>query len=164
MNGETKTYRLNDPMSWSEFKSMPDDLKIIYIKALRKKYNAPSRRIDEMMDTHPATLCREFKRLNLSEGMHSRGGNTKWDEDSWNAWCGIQLETPAEAPTTEPETIEPETVAPEAPEDLEAPEAQRIIPTHGNMIFDGLAEDILETVKLLLSGANVHLHITWDTI
>ena len=41
MNGECKSYRLNDPMAWKEFKSMPDDLKITYINLLRKKFNVP---------------------------------------------------------------------------------------------------------------------------
>ena len=43
MNGECKAYRLNDPMGWKEFKAMPDDLKITYIKLLRKEFNVPAR-------------------------------------------------------------------------------------------------------------------------
>ena len=35
MSGECKSYRLNSPMSWDEFKAMPDDIKITYIKLLR---------------------------------------------------------------------------------------------------------------------------------
>lgn len=171
MNGKTKTYRLNDPMSWTESKSMPDDLKIMYIKALRKKYNVPVRRLAIMMGVDSSCLNREIIRLGIGEGMHSRAGNTPWDKDGFYAWCGLlpEAKAPAEETPEEAPTPEPETVAPEAPENLEAPqeeapEVRRVIPTHGNMIFDGLVEDILETVKLLLSGANVHLHITWDTI
>jgi hypothetical protein len=35
MNGEVQTYKLNDPMTWEEFKAMPDDIKAVYIKALQ---------------------------------------------------------------------------------------------------------------------------------
>lgn len=40
LNGECKTYRLGAPMSWDEFSEMPDDLKAMYIKNRRKKFNA----------------------------------------------------------------------------------------------------------------------------
>ena len=36
MSGECKSFRLNDPMGRKEFMSMPDDLKIVYIQAIRK--------------------------------------------------------------------------------------------------------------------------------
>lgn len=36
MSGEVKSYRLNEPMSWREFKAMPDDIKVTYIKLLRE--------------------------------------------------------------------------------------------------------------------------------
>ena len=41
LNGECKTYKLGAPMSWDEFNKMPDDLKVMYIKNLRKKFNVP---------------------------------------------------------------------------------------------------------------------------
>lgn len=41
LNGECKTYKLGAPMTWDEFSKMPDDLKAMYIKSLRKKFNVP---------------------------------------------------------------------------------------------------------------------------
>lgn len=43
-------------------------------------------------------------------------------------------------------------------------ERKRCIPTTGNMVFEGLAEDVLETVRMLLGGAKVHLSVTWDVL
>lgn len=40
-NGECKSYRMNDPMTWEQFKGLPDDLKVCYIKAIRNKYKVP---------------------------------------------------------------------------------------------------------------------------
>lgn len=39
MNSECKSYRLNDPMNYEQFKSLPDDLKALYLNAIIKKYN-----------------------------------------------------------------------------------------------------------------------------
>ena len=50
LNGECKTYRLGAPMTWDEFSEMPDDLKTMYIKNLRKKYNVPDRELMMAMD------------------------------------------------------------------------------------------------------------------
>lgn len=41
LDGEVKTYRMGSPMNWEEFSMMPDDLKKMYIKKLRKKFNVP---------------------------------------------------------------------------------------------------------------------------
>jgi hypothetical protein len=41
MDGEVQTYRLGSPMGWEEFSRMPDDLKKMYIKKLRDKFNVP---------------------------------------------------------------------------------------------------------------------------
>ena len=38
---ECKTYRLGSSMTWGDFVDMPDDLKYIYIKDTRKKFNVP---------------------------------------------------------------------------------------------------------------------------
>ena len=38
MNGDVKSYNLNRPMTWEEFRSMPQDLQIMYIKKLRNEY------------------------------------------------------------------------------------------------------------------------------
>ncbi len=47
MNGEVKTYHLNDPMTWEEFKKLPDDIKIAYIKNLREKFEVPNKTLAE---------------------------------------------------------------------------------------------------------------------
>lgn len=41
LNGECKTYKLGAPMSWDMFSELPDDLKAMYIKSLRRKFNVP---------------------------------------------------------------------------------------------------------------------------
>jgi hypothetical protein len=50
LNGECKTYKLGAPMSWGVFCEMPDDLKAMYIKSLRKKFNVPDFELATAMD------------------------------------------------------------------------------------------------------------------
>lgn len=102
MNGECKSYRLNDPMTWDQFKSMPDDLKVIYIKALRKKYNVTDKYIAMMMGVKHNTLAAPFKKLGLAKGAGC--GAHKWDKEGFLAWCnGVKVEPKAE---TTPETTD----------------------------------------------------------
>lgn len=49
LNGECKTYKLGAPMTWEKFSEMPDDLKKMYIKNLRKKFNVPDEELAGML-------------------------------------------------------------------------------------------------------------------
>lgn len=93
MNGECKSYRLNSPMSWEEFKSMPDDLKVVYIKALREKYNVPSTALAEMFGICGPTLSRYLKCLGLAEGKSSSISKRSWNKEAFLAWRnGVKVE------------------------------------------------------------------------
>jgi hypothetical protein len=119
MNGECKSYRLNDPVKWDEFKSMPDDIKATYIKLIRQKFNPPNTMIAQMMGVSEMTVRRELKKLGLE--AIQRSGRMKWDKEGFYAWMhGDKLPTPvpAEEPIEEPiqeeqlpviTSVEPET-------------------------------------------------------
>lgn len=119
MNGECKSFRLNDPMDWNEFKSMPDDIKITYIKLLRQKYNVPDAHIYKMMGTNVCSFSKEMNRLGLAVGKRSAA--TPWDKEGFYAWWhGVDvLPTPvAEDPFEEPaeDPILEEVIISEEPE------------------------------------------------
>ena len=106
MSGECKSYRLNEPMAWKEFKAMPDDIKVTYIKLLRQKFNVPDKQIAKMMCINSCSFSETMKKLGLSVGNGVRSGSTKWDKEGFYAWVnGVdQLPTPvpAEEPIHEP--------------------------------------------------------------
>ena len=56
LNGPMKTYNLKKPMSWEEFKSLPNDLKKEYLLFLNRTYHASARRIAEMFGVPKNTL------------------------------------------------------------------------------------------------------------
>ena len=82
MNGEVKSYRLNDPMSWEEFKSLPDDLKVDYIKALREKFCVPDKYVAEMFGISMGQLGLYLRDLKL-EMVHDID---IWNKESFLAW------------------------------------------------------------------------------
>lgn len=84
MSGECKSYRLNSPMSWGEFRSMPEDLQITYIKLIREKWNPPLTAIGKMMGVDRSNLSRYLLLLGFekqSAGAHS------WDKMGFAEWC-----------------------------------------------------------------------------
>lgn len=82
MNGEVKSYRLNAPMSWDEFKEMPNDLRVTYIQSLRDKFNVPDQHIAEMFDVSLAKLTLYLLDLKM-ELVH----NTEiWNKEAFLAW------------------------------------------------------------------------------
>ena len=119
MNGECKSYRMNDPISWEEFKSWPKEHQETYIKLLRKRYNAPISAISKMFGLYSNTLNSHILRNKLNVGP-IQGGNRVWDKEGFLAWAsgakeGVVLHS--ETPVEEDDLIvireEPEVVTPE---------------------------------------------------
>lgn len=177
MNGEVKTYRLNDPMKWDEFKALPDDLKIVYIKALRKKFNVPFVYIGNMLGCSQWKISLEVTRLGLSEGKAAKGRSKKWDKEGWVAWCNgapLPATDPVEETPAFSEEVE-QAVESSFEEDAEkglasledicepvpvpevkvlpvCEEKRKAIPNCGTMTFEGSVESILNTISVLLGG------------
>lgn len=177
MNSEVKSYRLNEPMKWAEFKAMPDDIKITYIKLLREKFRCFDSAIAEMMGINKVSFSHEIKRLGLGHG-EKHGGNRKWEEkEAFYAWAhGVPI--PAANPVEESftEDVEKglaslediaEPVPVPVPEIKTLPvrgETTKVIPRSGTMTLDGRIEDVLNTVSVLLGGAKVSLCVSWEAL
>lgn len=184
MNGECKSYRLNDPMTWKEFKSMPDDIKITYIKLLRKKFKVPFVHIGKMMGVAQNTISKEILRLGLSEGQHN--SKPKWDKEGFWAWVNRVSMTapeedpfePAPEPAPEPVTVSEE---PEAfvEDDLpfEEPDTTpdddfkpfpvipvAATPCNGSMQFQCPADQALNMLSLVLGKTNCAISVMWRVI
>ena len=77
MNGECKSFRLNKPMTYPEFRSMPEDIQVTYIKLLREKYNVPDKNLAEMFGITKDSVHRTFKKMGLQRNVHV--SHPKWD-------------------------------------------------------------------------------------
>ncbi len=94
MNGECKSYRLNDPMKWKEFKYMPQDLQRDYITALRNRFGANNNVLFEMLGISRAAGSKYFAKIGLSLGKGKTPG--KFDEEAWTRWVNGLPAAPVE--------------------------------------------------------------------
>lgn len=95
MNGKCESYRMNEPITYEEFKSWPKEHQETYIKLLRQKYNVPLTHISEMMGMDKSTLSWYITRhgLNINDGKKVK---TNWDERGFREWCEKSKEKAAQ--------------------------------------------------------------------
>ena len=78
MNGDVKSYNLNKPMTWEEFRSMPQDLQIMYIKKLRNEFGVPDSALGKAMGVCRSSFSKAMKDLNLSLGKSAGATGKQW--------------------------------------------------------------------------------------
>ena len=78
MNGDVKTYNLNRPMTWEEFRSMPQDLQIMYIKKLRNEFGVPDSVLGKAMGICRSSFSKAMRDLNLSLGKGAGATGRQW--------------------------------------------------------------------------------------
>lgn len=78
MNGDVKSYNLNKPMTWEEFRRMPQDLQIMYIKKLRNEFGVPDIVLSKAMGVCKSSFSKAMKELNLSLGKSAGATGKKW--------------------------------------------------------------------------------------
>ena len=155
MNGEVKSYRLNEPMTWDEFKALPDDIKVMYIKGIREKYHVPNNVLAEAMKA-----SYRLKTLGLGLGKAASGESKKWhgtlDATRFMEWwygpdrCTESTIDICEKPEEESKTKVETSI-------------EKCIPAAGHLSFDCVADEALNMVKSILTGKHVHIVITWDS-
>lgn len=159
MNGEEKTYRINTPMRWEDFKAMPDDLKKEYVLGIREKFkNPPDGDIAKMFGVAPQTAAPLFRRLSIP--TLAPWQRKDYDKAGFYAWAGLE----AEQPTKPPEESQ-ESYPGEDRDDNKAPEPQTYPakPNSGCLQSEGPAAASLNTVAALLGEKNVKISIIWST-
>ena len=91
MNGEVRAYRLNDPMKWDEFNTLPDDLKKVYVDGMRNRFHASDVKIFEMFGIGQSKGSTHFRKLGLANGRGSHHGG--FLKEDWLKWLnGIKTE------------------------------------------------------------------------
>lgn len=176
MNGEVKSYQLNDPMKWKEFKQLPDDLKKQYIQGLRKRFDIGNKQLEEMFGCSRNTVAQEIKRLGLGIGKTSR--HKFFSPVPWERWLhGLPAEMPFEQNTEDVETdemqelfdfitsktpmLEPIAEAVET-SPVAAPVIKpQIVPSFGMCTFHGAANEALRIVSEMLQDADFEITVTW---
>ena len=91
LHGECKTYKLGAPMSWSKFSEMPDDLKAMYIKSLRKKFNVPDEELAVAMGVDILAFNECLKSIKVKSFAAPDWYATE-DCERFNAWWYVEEE------------------------------------------------------------------------
>lgn len=120
--GEVMTYRIGQPMSWEEFKSIPRDIQEDYLKSLVEKYSATCADLAMMFGCTAATVSRFCKQNNIDVGFHVGKRMTKEERARFKEFLSVdqepdEIEEPDEVEDIEP--CEPESQEPERNEDVE---------------------------------------------
>lgn len=92
LDGEVKTYRMGSPMNWEEFCTMPDDLKKMYIKNLRKKFNVPDEVLAMAMGVELDVFTEDLKSIKLSPRVEDRDWYDTDDHGRFQTWWIISEE------------------------------------------------------------------------
>ena len=90
-NGPVSTFKLDAPMKWDEFNTMPVDLKVKYLNHLYEQYGATAEMMAEMFGISPVTVGKWRRALNVGPG---KGGCGKLSDEAkaartkkWYAFC-----------------------------------------------------------------------------
>lgn len=78
MNGDVKSYNLNRPMTWKEFRRMPQDIQVMYIKKLRNEFGVPDSVLAKAMGVCRSTFSEAMRDLNLSLGKSAGAKGKQW--------------------------------------------------------------------------------------
>lgn len=165
MNGEVKTYALNRPMRWKEFKLLPDDLRREYIENLQKRFGVMQKDLAVMFGVSANSVGLETKKLGIK--FPHRGGWANTNNGGFRAFCAEELKAdPVEAPT-ETKPFEPEDEEP--PEDVKATDAPPVqnrcgAPKSGSLCFENTTttEALNLVYSVLGSVRTAKLSVSWE--
>ena len=176
MNGACEIYHLGSPMTWAEFKALPDDLKVEYIKALRTKYGVPDNVLAEAMGVSARVFCDWTRKLGLSLGKTAGAAGRWWhntkDHDAFMTWWygtteenqSVEENEPNSEESTDATNVAQVFVKEQGDECECSCDAKCAVPVIGDMTFEGSISDILRTLDKLLDGKTVHLQVRWDVL
>lgn len=175
MNSAVVTYSLNKPMVWDEFKALPKDLQIEYIKLLRFKYKVPDVAIASFMGVDNSTISKYNRKLGLGLGRDKAGDGKRWYKSeeakefyNWLEKNGIGIEIKIENADVKEEEVEPEPLndilknKPSVEPVLHEIQKQRkVTPESGDLVFECMAGDALNMLNDILGDSKVHLSVIW---
>ena len=193
MNGVVKSYNLNKPMTWKEFRSMPQDLQIMYIKKLRNEFGVPDIVLGKAMGICKSSFSKAMSDLNLSLGRSAGAKGKQWLDSEkslkfskyWNKFENKEGVVEEESIEDEAEAVEEMDISEEKSNDYTTDntvdiseinygvgvtvdhiaESEHIaIPTGGRLSFDCKFDDAVKVLESILSGTNVRLNVDWIVV
>lgn len=160
MSGEVKSYRLNKPMTWQEFKAMPNDVQYGYIKLLKSKYSVPNTSIEKMFGLGNGSLASHMKSIGYAVTSLAHG---KFDKEGWIAFVNgvpTQKEEPAVEAVEEAKACRWVGVD----DNFITQITQTVRPIRGTLDYEGTVEDIFFALNKIVGNGNVRMTISWEAV
>ena len=96
MNGKVNTYKMNDPISYGEFKAMPSELQEKYINGLKSRFGVGLKVIGEELFHKSANTLNEYTRTHGLKLMNGKKRLSAKEREIWEAWLASEeLKKPA---------------------------------------------------------------------
>ena len=153
MSGEVKSFRLNKPMAWKEFKAMPNDIQYGYIKLLKEKYSVTNMALEKMFGASNGLLARHMKGIGYDISKIAHG---EFDKEGWFAFVnGV--------PTQTEEPMEVDTLSNAFKERI-SDRVKTLFPMSGTLNYEGTAEDIFFALNKIVGNGNVRMTISWEAV
>ena len=159
MNGDVKSYNLNKPMTWEEFRNMPQDLQIMYIKKLRNEFGVPDIVLGKAMGVCKSSFSKAMKDLNLSLGKSAGATSKQWFGSEKSSkfseyWNKFNKEKAVEEDRVEEEEAVEEDNANEEAEDVKEMDISKAFTQIGAYVAEGFAKGTNRHDELSTKTAN----------
>lgn len=159
-NSMVYTYNLNAPMSYDQFKKLPDDLKREYITRLQKLYAVPQKAVCEMMGTSPQSVSRWYTLLGIPHGYYGYPApDSLWwkfiageDMSAYKASDISDVASSDEGCVTTPDDLESHTESSSCV--AEAPAAQ-VYPSSAQLTFTCTKEELIAYIQSSVPSGDV---------
>lgn len=147
LNGPVVTLKLDEPMTWKDFKALPEDKRRLYAEHIEDLYNPSWKQWGQLFHTHPNTVRQHFIRYTIADARGWGASTTRADRARWDAFCngvvGGRPGTPANtAIEAADDTVEPADDAVETEEPVE--NAVPITPGKVKSVRDETIDDLLQ--------------------
>ena len=155
MSGECRSYRINEPMKWAEFKAMPEDIQSQYVQLLRDRYGANNQNLSDMFRITRPAVSKHLQML----GMPSlKKGSMLRDKEGWEKFLNEGKQEPVQSVVQDQQPQEEDgTGGMEGSDSVCA-----LVPDSGELVFHGSASDALDAVKQMLGGKVCMMKIFWE--
>ena len=151
------TYNLSKPMSWKTFKSLPDDLKVEYMRHLINDCKGRCRDIAEMFEVNHAYLSTYLKNSETKFPPFPHTGSKKTPAPEWTAF--INPDAFKTEPTPEP--VEEPIVEPEPPTSVKL-DTQDVVCRNGILHYIGKPALVFENAfKTLDANRDYYVSISF---
>ena len=150
---------------WEEFKQLPDDIKTMYIKGIREKYDVPDKYLAEAMGVASPTFCRWMKCLGCTLGVRMGLKGDAWKESeqgiAFYKWWRKEKMTENAPKIDDVKEINGETYNMYTKCTISSDLPRYAMPKSGSLHFECSADDAINVIHGILQNNKVCLDVQW---